>query len=69
MPETVDNAHPDEIYAVAHLFNGKLIASGCDDSNIRIWDAKTLKLKFAIDDAHTDEVNDLSFTPTGPFLL
>ena len=47
----------------------KLLASSDWDGTINIWDAKTLKLKFAIDDAHSDVVNDLSFTPNGPFLL
>jgi len=66
--KTVDNAH-SAINVVAHSSNGNLIASGSDDQTIKIWDAKTLKLKFAIDDAHSNAVNDLSFTPTGPFLL
>ena len=41
--------------AVAHSPNGDLIASGGTDSTIKIWDATMLKLKFAIDDAHTRE--------------
>ena len=42
---------------------------GCYNRKIKIWDAKTLNLKFTIDDIHLDWVNDLSFTPTDPFLI
>ena len=62
MLKTVDNAHTREIRTVAHSPNGNLIASGSDDKTIKIWDAFTLGLKFAIDDAHSSPVSDLSFT-------
>jgi len=67
--KTVENAHIGWITSVAYSRNENLIASCCWDYKIKIWDAKTLKLKFAIDDAHSDGVLDLSFTPMGPFLL
>ena len=70
MLETVENAHTESIWTVDHSPNGKLIASsGGYDKTIKTWDAKTLKLKFAIDDAYPSIVYDLCFAPTGPFLL
>jgi len=54
--------------AIVHSSNGNLIASD-GDGTIKIWDAKTLKSKFAIDADPSSAINDLSFTPKGPFLL
>ena len=48
--------------------DGNLIASGSYYNTIKIWDAKTLNLKFAIE-SHSQGVNTLSLTPTSPFLL
>jgi len=68
--ETVDN--DSSVFVVTHSPNGTLIAT-CRyaGTTIKIWDARTLKLKFAIDNAHGKwvGVEDLSFTPAPPFLL
>ena len=69
LQKTIENAHASFIASVAHSPNGNLIASGSWNSTIKIWDAKTLQFKFAIDDAHSGVVWDLSFSPTSPFLL
>ena len=68
MLETVYNAHTNTIISFSHSPNRNLVASG-SYGTIKIWDAKTLKLKFAINDAHSSYVTDISFTPTSPFLL
>jgi len=65
--KTVDNAHTESIWSIAHSPNRNLIVSGCGGT-IKIWDAKTLNLKFEIDE-HESYVEDLNFNPTGPFLL
>ena len=71
--KTVDNAHnsnaDNNIRSIAYSPNGELLASGSYDGTIKIWDARTLNLKFTIDDAHSSTVNGLSFSPTRPFLL
>ena len=69
--KTAENAHEFSVYTVVHSHTGDLIASGSGTDltgTINIWDAKTLKLKFAINDAHEMWVRDLSFSPKGRLL-
>jgi WD40 repeat protein/tRNA A-37 threonylcarbamoyl transferase component Bud32 len=55
-------------YAVAFTHDGKLLAVGCADNQIRIWDMATQR-QLAELSGHTDYVHALAFSPDGTRLV
>ena len=61
---TLDD-HEALITAVAWSPDGSLIATGSDDTTIRIWDAETYELSAVLEDDHTDFINSVAWSPDG----
>jgi WD40 repeat protein len=59
--------HPQGVQGLAWHPDGDLLAAGCNDQCIHLWDARSGK-KGAVLEGHTWEVHDLTFEPTGRWL-
>lgn len=62
------NAHTGSVISVAYHPNGKEIATGSTDRQIKIWDIESGRYLRALR-GHTGEVTQLSFTADGKFLI
>src|ERR1700722_6699355 len=56
--------HGDEVLAVAYSPDGGVLATGCADNAVRLWDPATAKL-LATFAGHTDAVAALAFSRDG----
>ena len=59
--------HPGRVLSVAFSPDGKWLASGSADHNVRIWDAVTKRELFQLK-GHSDLVTSVSFSPDGKVL-
>ena len=59
--------HVKSVLRVAYSPDGALIATGGEDTTVRLWDAKTKKLLATLK-GHTGDVNGLAFSPDGKTL-
>ncbi|CAG5128013.1 unnamed protein product, partial [Candidula unifasciata] len=70
---TIFTGHTSVVEDVAwHLLHESLFGSVADDQKLMIWDTRsnnTNKPSHTVDDAHTAEVNCLSFNPYSEFIL
>jgi WD40 repeat protein len=57
--------HTDIVYSAALSPDGRMIASGGADRQIRLWDATTGECLAVLDPPHEDDVNWLVFSPDG----
>jgi serine/threonine protein kinase/WD40 repeat protein len=60
-------AHPAGVQAVAWHPEGRLLASGCDDRRIYLWDGATGARRGVLE-GHSWEVHDLAFSQNGDWL-
>jgi WD40 repeat protein len=60
--------HPAGVQAVAWQPNGSLLAAGCDDFRIRLWDSASGQERGALE-GHWWELSDLAFDPSGAWLM
>ena len=68
--KTVAKAHGNEpVNIVAYSPNSKIIVSGGNDSNVKVWDSNSINLLLTFGNLHTSDVRDLSFTTDSMFLL
>lgn len=56
------SGHTDSVYAVAFSPDGKTLASGSNDSTVKLWDMETLRLRATLM-GHADGVYSLAFSP------
>ena len=56
--------HRGEVDSVAYSPDGKTLASGCKDTFLKLWDARTGKLLRTLT-GHTGRVESLAFSPDG----
>jgi WD40 repeat protein len=61
--------HPAGVEAVAWQPNGPLLATGCDDHRVRLWDSATGQERGTLEGRHRWGVHDLAFDPSGGWLL
>lgn len=54
----------NEVLALTHHPNGRILASGSANNNICLWDTESGKHLFTIK-AHNDDVRCLAFSPDG----
>src|SRR5262249_44709295 len=59
--------HPDEIWALAWSSNGRMLAAGCNDQNVHVWDASDWH-KQSVLEGHHRRVLGVAFSPTGELL-
>jgi WD40 repeat protein/tRNA A-37 threonylcarbamoyl transferase component Bud32 len=55
-------AHPTNVVSLAWAGDGRLLAAGCDDGNIHVWDMPSQRLQ-AVLQGHKGWVTDLAFHP------
>jgi serine/threonine protein kinase/WD40 repeat protein len=60
--------HPAGVQVVAWQPQGSLLATGCNDHLVRLWDAASGQLRATLE-GHRWEVHDLAFDPSGGWLL
>ena len=60
--------HKEHVRSIVFSPDGQTIASGSQDSTIRLWDATTGQLKNILTD-HRSDVNSVVFTPDGSTLM
>src|SRR5690606_1550467 len=58
--------HPAPISALAFHPEGTLLASGCWDGKVRLWDAESEKITFAL--SHEGPIRGLTFSGDGTWL-
>ncbi len=59
--------HPDDVRALAWSADGRLLAAGCDDRNIHVWDTAEWQTQ-AVLEGHQSKVLGLAFSPAGELL-
>ncbi len=59
--------HPNSVQALAFSPDGKLLASGCYNGTVRLWEVSTGKRVFALGE-HDDRIVAVCFTPDGKTL-
>jgi serine/threonine protein kinase/WD40 repeat protein len=59
--------HPDDVRRLAWSADGRLLAAGCDDRNVHVWDTQTWKPQ-ALLEGHQKAVWGVAFSPTGDLL-
>jgi WD40 repeat protein len=59
--------HNGFVWTVAFSSDGSLIASGSEDTTIRIWDSEAGKETYRLD-GHTDLVNSVAFSPNSQWI-
>jgi serine/threonine protein kinase/WD40 repeat protein len=59
--------HPDDVEALAWSADGRLLAAGCDDRNVHVWDTELGKPQ-AVLEGHQKWVTGLAFSPAGDLL-
>src|SRR2546422_857857 len=59
--------HKGSVLAVAYSPDGKVLASGCRDKTIKLWDARTGKLERTLTE-HTGDVYSVVYSPKGDWL-
>jgi hypothetical protein len=57
------------VTALAFQVDGRLLAVGCDDGNIRIWDTSNLKAPLLVFRAYERHVSAVAFSPDGRRLV
>src|SRR5262249_28582179 len=60
--------HPATVNSVAFSPDGKIVATGCKDGNIRLWDIANGKLLTTLK-RHNAQVNSLAFSPDSKKLV
>ncbi|TFK32669.1 WD40-repeat-containing domain protein, partial [Crucibulum laeve] len=60
--------HPNTVWSIACSPDGKMIAAGCNDHNIYIWDIQTGAQAMEPMKGHTNVVQDVSFSPNGRYV-
>lgn len=62
--------HQDSVNCLDASSDGRLVASGSDDSSTRVWDPRTGECAHVIDGVYGGEpVNSVSFSPKHPHML
>jgi WD40 repeat protein/tRNA A-37 threonylcarbamoyl transferase component Bud32 len=59
--------HPDEVHALAWSSDGRLLAAGCQDKKVYVWDAEDWGLQ-ALLEGHPRFVDAVAFSPVGELL-
>ncbi|MAS37849.1 MAG: XRE family transcriptional regulator [Anaerolineaceae bacterium] len=59
-------AHMSTVWALTFSPDGSVLASGCNDGSLKLWDVHTGKLRWM--SRHAGDVNRLSFSPNGRVL-
>jgi WD40 repeat protein len=60
--------HPDDVGSLAWSADGRLLAAGCDDRNIHVWEAEGWQEQ-AVLEGHQAQVTALAFSPAGELLV
>lgn len=60
----LDSGHSSYVYAVALSPDGKIVATGSDDTSVKLWDVATKKLLYTIKD-YGHSIKTLAFSPDG----
>eukprot|EP01015_Nassula_variabilis_P035297 TRINITY_DN884_c0_g4_i3.p1 TRINITY_DN884_c0_g4~~TRINITY_DN884_c0_g4_i3.p1 ORF type:complete len:148 (-),score=34.11 TRINITY_DN884_c0_g4_i3:159-602(-) len=64
-----EDAHSDDVDAVAVTRDSKYMITGSRDRSIKIWDFQTKKLLYTIENAHKETVTSLTFTSDDKYIL
>ena len=60
--------HPSAVLSIAWSPDGSRIASGCEDTNLYVWNAETGRLQYTLRE-HQSTVVPVGFDPTGNWLF
>src|SRR5262249_3486185 len=53
------------VHALAYSADGKLLALGCGDKLVRVWDIEAQKPKVTLKGPHTDLIHAVAYSPDG----
>jgi eukaryotic-like serine/threonine-protein kinase len=60
-------SHPDDVRTLAWSADGRLLAAGCDDRNVHVWDTQGWNEQ-ALLEGHQSYVTAVAFSPAGDLL-
>src|SRR5262245_43605990 len=66
-PRVVPQGHGEQVFSVAFSPDGKMVAAGCGDGRIELWEVASHKRR-AMLRGHTEEVTSLVFSGDGKLL-
>ena len=57
--------HTETVEFIKFNFDGKLMITGGMNNQLRVWNAETFELKYALEDGPTEDLNFLEWHPKG----
>src|SRR3989344_3731084 len=68
LKEILTEKHPNQVDGIGFSPDGKYLATGCWDNNLRIYEFENKKLKEILTEEHPNQVNGIGFSPDGKYL-